>query len=191
MIAFLRGKILKKNKGFFILEAGDIGYKVYIGPSLYADNAVSDSLELYIHQHIREDSSGLFGFKSFEEMEMFELLLSISGVGPKSALGILSIASIEHIKESIASGDAGLLTKVSGIGRKTADRIILELKGKVESFVSGSLSDDAKGSRGDEIDALVALGYSAMQARQALNQLDSAILDSSERIRAALKFLAK
>ena len=145
---------------------------------------------------MREDALDLYGFKSLEELEMFELLLSISGIGPKSALGVLAIASAADVKEAIANGDPSLLIKVSGIGKKTAERVVLELREKVMAQTMGGRQETAgTGSgimaSGDEIDALMALGYSMVQAREALRGVDNSIKDSGERIKEALRGLGK
>jgi Holliday junction DNA helicase RuvA len=120
---------------------------------------------------------------------MFELLLSISGIGPKSALGVLSISNVNDLKEFIVQGDPSLLTKVSGIGRKTAERVVLELRDKLsdKGVVSEQETRQNLAASADEIDALMALGYSLTQAREALQQVDIKIKDSGERIREALK----
>ncbi len=192
MISYLKGKIINKGNGFVILEVNNIGYQVFVAPLLFADLNINQENELYIYQQVREDALNLYGFRNMEELEMFELLLSISGIGPKSALGVMSIASVADIKESIFRGDPGLLTKVSGIGRKTAERVVLELKEKIGKLVvdDGGISKSSLGSS-DEIDALMALGYSLSQARDALNGIDAKIKDSGERIRQALKILGK
>lgn len=190
MIAFLRGKILKKGENFIILDVNNVGYKIYISSAVFAEIETGEQLELFIYHYVREDNMSLYGFRSSGELEMFELLLSISGIGPKSALGVLSIASLDDIKQSISDGDAGLLTKVSGIGKKTAERIVLELREKI-SHIDGSKGVKHTHGGGDEIDALMALGYSMVQARDALSQVDSNIKDSGDRIRQALKKLGK
>lgn len=192
MISYLKGKIKHKGNGFVILEVNNIGYQVFISPLLYADLNFNQEVELYTYQYVREDALNLYGFKSREDLELFEMLLSISGIGPKSALGVMSIATTDDIKESISRGDSALLTKVSGIGRKTAERVVLELREKIGKLGVG----DAKLGGGylgssDEIDALMALGYSLSQAREALNNVDAKIKDSGERIRQALKKLGK
>jgi Holliday junction DNA helicase RuvA len=192
MISYLKGKIRNKGNGFVILEVNNIGYQIFISPLLYADLNLNQEIEFYTYQQVREDALNLYGFKNMEDLELFELLLSISGIGPKSALGVMSIATVADIKESIFRGDAGLLTKVSGIGRKTAERVVLELKEKIGKLVveKGELYANNLGSS-DEIDALMALGYSLSQAREALNGVDAKIKDSGERIRQALKMLGK
>lgn len=192
MISFLRGTILNKNKNYVIIEVAGIGYQVFISPPLYAELSLGQDVQVYTHQYIREDSLDLYGFKTLSELEMFELLLSITGVGPKSALGILSISKIDELKESIARGDSHLLTKVSGIGRKTAERIILELREKIADFIGYVPGEDSgSNASSDEIDALISLGYNMQQAREALRQVDPKIVKSGERIREALKKLSR
>lgn len=193
MISFLAGKILNKGQNYVIIKAGDIGYQIFVNQALYADLEINQDIEIYTHQYVREDALDLYGFRNIEELEMFELLLSISGIGPKSALGVLAIARVENIKESIASGDPSLLTKVSGIGRKTAERVVLELREKIGNLKveTGNLKSGAGSASGDEIDALMALGYSMTQARDALRAVDPKIKDSGERIKEALKMVGK
>lgn len=193
MISYLSGKILNKGNGFFIVQVNNIGYKIFVNSTMYADFNIGQDIEVYTHQHVREDALDLYGFRSMNELEMFELLLSISGIGPKSALGVLAISSIDDIKESVSRGDSGLLTKVSGIGRKTAERVVLELREKI-GHIAGArkLGSDFSGSAsGDEIDALMAFGYSMQQARDSLRQIDAKIIDSGERIREALKNMGR
>lgn len=192
MISYLKGKIKHQGNGFVILEVNNIGYQVFISPWLYADANFDQEIEFYTHQQVREDALNLYGFRSLAELELFELLLSVSGIGPRSALGVMSIATVVDIKESIGRGDPALLTKVSGIGRKTAERVVLELREKIGKL-SGGDGKSGKNNLGssDEIDALMALGYSLAQAREALNGVDEKIKDSGERIRQALKKLGK
>ncbi len=192
MISYLKGKIRNKGNGFVILEVNNVGYQIFVTPIFYVDMAMGQEVEFYTHQYVREDALNLYGFKSMAELELFELLLSISGIGPRSALGVMSIASAADIKESIGRGDPALLTKVSGIGRKTAERVVLELREKIGKLGGGDGKPGA-GNLGssDEIDALMTLGYSLQQAREALNVVDVKVKDSGERIRQALKKLGK
>jgi len=190
MLAYLKGIILKKGRGFVILETNSVGYQVFITAPMYADLNAGQKAELYIHHHIKEDAQDLYGFKDFNELEFFKLLISISGVGPKSALGVLAMSSVAEIKTSIAQGDPSMLNKVSGIGKKTAERIVLELKNKIDNLApaeQGLAEASNMNANSDEIDALISLGYSLQQAREALNNVDKKITDSSNRIRAALK----
>jgi Holliday junction DNA helicase RuvA len=192
MIAYLSGKIINKGQGFVIIKINDVGYKVYVNSAQFVELDIGQDFECYTYQHVREDALDLYGFNTIEELEMFELLLSISGIGPKSALGAISIANVTELKEYISQGDPSLLTKVSGIGTKTAERVVLELRDKVAHMTGADSAGVSKGSvGGDEIDALMALGYSMSQAREALKNVEAGIKDSGERIREALKKLGK
>ncbi len=191
MIAYIKGKIINIGPGYIIVQTGDVGYQVHVNQALYDELEVGAEIELYTHQYVREDALDLYGFRSLDELEMFELLLSISGIGPKSALGVLAITGIDQLKEAIAQGDSSLLTKVSGVGKKTAERVVLELREKVSRLLPAGAKSGGVRVSGDEIDALMALGYSLSQAREALKQVDSGVKDSGERIRQALKKLGK
>lgn len=181
MLSFLRGTILVKSMDYLLVDVHDLGYRVYVTKTCLSETKKNESIELFLYQHIREDSSDLFGFTTSDELELFEKLISVSGVGPRSGVAILSLAPADSIRQAIAQGDDGMLTKVSGIGGKTAQRIILELRGKLDHL--GNEGSD----RSEEIEALVSLGYSSNQAREALNRIDNSITDSAERIRHALK----
>ncbi len=190
MIAFLRGQVLAKNNNYIILLVDNIGYQIFVSESLSADLRSGQPAELYTHQYVREDALDLYGFKNLNDLSLFEMLLSVSGIGPKSALGVLSMANSDEVIQSIARGDSQLLTKVSGIGQKTAERIVLELKNKVVRL--GGDSDSAFGASGsDEIDALMALGYSLSEAREALRAISPSIIDSGARLKEALKNMRK
>ncbi len=191
MIAYLKGKIINKGQGYIILDVKDVGYQVFINPTMYTALEIGQEIEFYIHHHIREDAMDLYGFNTPEDLEMFKLLLSISGIGPKSALGVLAVSSVNEIRETIAQGDSSLLTKVSGIGKKTAERVVLELREKVAHLADSGNSQVSALAGSDEIDALMALGYSLQQAREALRKVDPKTKDSGQRIKEALKNLGK
>lgn len=189
MIALLEGKIELKTERFVILKTGGVGYKVFCGiNTLRKLPSAGDEAKLFVHLYPRENILDLYGFLSFEELEFFEMLISVSGIGPKAGLAILSIASLKEIKASIASGRVNLLTKVSGIGKKTAERVILELGSKI--LVSGRevsklMADD------EAVEALVGLGYQRRQAREALQQVSSETKGTVNRLKEALKILGK
>ena len=189
MISFLRGQVIHKANNYFILETANIGYQIFASENFLNNIKTGEEREVFTHHQIKEDASDLYGFNSVDDLELFEMLISVSGVGPKSALGVTNIATSDDIKDSIIRGDANLLTKVSGIGKKTAERLVLELKSKVVRLGGGKISTlNASISLGsDEIDALVSLGYSISEARDALNNIDSELRDSSLRVKAALK----
>jgi Holliday junction DNA helicase RuvA len=191
MIAYLCGQIINKTSSYVIVEVAGVGYQVFVGENFLNELKNGTEIELYTHHQVSEQASDLYGFKTLSDLELFELLLSVSGVGPKSALGVLSLASANDIKEAIIRGDADLLTKVAGIGKKTAERLVLELKGKVMRISSGAALEAMGLGSSDEIDALMSLGYSLSEARTALNSVASEVLDSGERVKAALKKMAK
>lgn len=192
MIAYIKGKIKFKGENFVVVENGGIGYQIFIPAEQLLKVELGDAVEYFTHHHVREDAVQLFGFSSLDELKMFELLISISGIGPKTGLGVLSVAKIGDIKSAIINQDASILKKVSGIGAKTAERIILELKNKVAGIVGvGEIkTKEEMGADADAIDALISLGYGREQARDALKQVDAG-LDIGERVKAALKLLAR
>lgn len=187
MIAFIKGKIIAKSPSYLIIAAANVGYKVYVNPAFYAEASLADELELFTYQHVREDSLDLYGFPKLSDLDLFEMLLSVSGVGPKSALNVMAMDDSENLKAAIMQGDSALLTKVSGIGRKTAERVVLELKEKIAKLEGPLGAQPSILAASDEIDALMALGYSLIQAREALSRVDKSITDSSKRVKQALK----
>lgn len=192
MIAYLKGRILAKTNNYLILETGCVGYQIFVGENFLSELKVGEEKEFYLHHRVREEVSDLYGFKNIDDLGLFELLLSVSGVGPKSALAVLSLTSPDDIKEAIIRGDASLLTKVSGIGKKTAERLVLELKNKVIRVSSGAtLTGSVANSLGDELDALMSLGYAMNESREALNKVEASITSTSGRVKAALKYLAR
>jgi len=191
MIFFLRGKIAIRNENFIIVEAGGIGYQVFVLPN-FEPNLELEEIKIYTHLYVREDILKLYGFLDLGELKLFELLISISGIGPKAAQGILSLASPENIKAAIAHGDASILTRVSGIGRKTAERVILELRNKVEvSEEDLGRSGQAVSSDSDVIEALIGLGYRPAQAQAALKDIPPEIESVEEKIKWVLKELGR
>jgi Holliday junction DNA helicase RuvA len=186
MIAYLKGTIKYKDESTIILLANNIGYKIAVVADILNNKKISDEIELFIHEHFREDADDLYGFNTIEELNFFEDLISVSGVGPKSAMNILSRYQTEDIKKSIIHGDTSLLTKVSGIGKKTADRIILELKNKISVVGGKGEYQPAMDLDDDAISALMSLGYHKSQAVQALSKIDKN-LSLEDKIKQALK----
>ena len=192
MIAHLTGSVIFAGDRYVIVETGGVGYKVRITTdALYSlQKGAEKKVSMWIHTIVREDALDLYGFQNQNELEFFEMLISVSGIGPKSALGILNVAPIDHLKEAIAMGDTAALTKVSGIGSKSAQKIILELRDKL----GGDMSDTGTTMLGDERDAiegLVALGYAERAARIALREISPDIKGSGARIKEALKGLGR
>lgn len=187
MIGYLEGDVRALRTTYCIVLAGGVGYKVFTTKEALTRLQAGASASFWTHLAVREDILDLYGFISEEELRFFTLLLSVSGIGPRSALGILDIATVENLRSAISSGNAGYLTSVSGIGKKTAEKIVLELRDKVGLGVEGSgaaLSGDV-----DTLDALRALGYSAQEAREALRKIPADIENGNERLREALRML--
>ncbi len=185
MIGSIRGKIILKTDKFLIIETGGVGYKMNVLPEVLSGmKKVGDGISLWTHTHVREDVLDLYGFTDRQELEFFEMLLNVSGIGPKSALAILGIASIETLRKAIKTSDTAYLTKVSGIGRKTAEKIIIELRDRIGEEKTGtSLQGEL-----DALEALKSLGYSQNEAREALKKVKGDI-DTNTKIREALKIL--
>lgn len=188
VIAELVGQVSRLSPTHLVINVGGVGYKVAVTPTTTEKATHSrDRLHLLIHTVVREDALDLYGFAAEEELELFELLISVSGIGPKTALGVVGGAPVEVIRDGIAEGDPSYLTKVGGIGKKLAERIVLELKGKVGNLrVTGA----QKGGAGDAVDALVSLGFAEADARTAVSRQDRD-LSTEEIVRQALKELGR
>lgn len=193
MIAYLRGNInhksaIPKKDNFVVIDVSGVGYKVYVLDRLINNLQSGQEIELFIYTQVAEAVLDLYGFTTNEELNFFEILISISGVGPKSALSILQKAKIEDLREAANMGNADILSKVSGIGPKTAQKIVTGLQDKIggiEITKTGAWSDQF----GEALEALVNLGYSTSQAREALSHITST--DTGDKIKEALKILGK
>ena len=190
MISYIEGKIIFRGEKFIVIKTGGVGFKVFVLPDL---NLEDNEIKLFTYLSVREDALVLYGFLDYKELELFELLISISGIGPKAGLGILSLTDTETIKVAIVKNDASVLTRVSGIGKKTAERVILELKNKISISDIGDLENKNKeiSEHSDAIDALISLGYSAGEAKNALSKISPEIKDIGERVRMALREMGK
>ena len=191
MISHLTGQIIHKSLNSVVLEVSGIGYKVSMPSETLSEITKSGnkSLSLWTYQAIREDSSELYGFLNRETLEFFELLITISGIGPKTALSVLNASSIENLQMAISSGETSYLTKISGIGRKLAEKIVFELKEKVGGG-KGELSGVMKGDA-DVLEALISLGYSEREAREAIKKLPKNVTGTSNRVKTVLKVLGR
>lgn len=187
MIGQLTGKISFSDSRYLVLDVGGVGYKVFVSTDTLSKVKGNESpLTFWTHLVVREDVLDLYGFLTKSELDFFELLISISGVGPRGALSILSLAPPETLKKAIASGNTAYLTQVSGIGRKIAEKIVLELRDKIGVIESegGNLDQEA-----EAIMAMEALGYSNREAREALRKVPAEIVDTGDKIKSALKNL--
>lgn len=190
MIGYLSGTVVSVNEKFMIIDTGGVGYKVFTTPNLLQQNTIGSVISLWIYTAVREDTLDLFGFDSESIQELFELLISISGIGPKSALGILSLADIGSLVYAIKNENIAYLTQVSGIGKKMAEKIILELKDKIEKLSLQHEHVEADHLR-DVVDALLAMGYHERSIRETLRGIDTEHTDTSRIIRESLLILSK
>lgn len=188
MIASLRGQVVEKGAAYIILDVGGVGYKVFVIKRIVEEATTGQELQILTHQHVREDILDLYGFETIDELELFAMLLSISGVGPRSAISVLDVATIDDLKAAISADNPALLKQVAGIGPKLAERITLELKNKLAGSV-GTVKRLEKDI--DVVEGLLGLGYSRSQATEAVKDIPNEITDSSERMKVALKKLAK
>lgn len=191
MIYQLEGVLKEERGGFIIVGVGGVGYKVFVNERTKKGLSPEGTpLVLFCHHRVSETDASLYGFISEKELEFFELLLSVSGIGPKSALSILDVADITHLAATIQEGRPDLLMQASGIGRRTAERTIIELKDKVTAeFAEGTvkrMEGDA-----DVIEALIHLGYRKDEARAALSKVEGTIVGIDARLKATLKLLQK
>lgn len=189
MITHLKGTIIDKEERSAVVDVHGLGYKVFSTAHTIEGLREGGEISLWTHLAVREDAHTLYGFLDKEELYFFELLISsVSGIGPKTALGILNVSSVKAIRTAVSTNDISHLTKVSGIGKKVAEKIVLELKGKFAAEDSSpvSLRDEV-----DALEALKALGYGHREAREALKDVDPSISDTGERVKKALKMLGK
>ena len=188
MISYLKGIIILKKDKFVIIETNNVGYKVFVSrKTLSILPQINDEVRLFCFQNVKEDALDLYGFLTYDELEFFETLMDIRGIGPKAALEIASLGSLEKIKDRILKQDERIFAGIPGIGAKKAMTIILELTGKIKllnSLTSKSSTDPAE-------DALIQLGFPKQQAREALEKVDPKVKDAEDRVKLALKSLGK
>lgn len=189
MIASLSGTVRHKDLNLLIVDVGGVGYRVSVPSDVSLEATPSQPIFLWIHTVVREDALDLYGFLERETLELFTLLITISGIGPKTALGILNVASPATLRQAVGSGDTSYLTRVSGIGKKNAEKIVLELKDKLK-YTEEDRGVDAR-HEGDALEALISLGYSERDAREALKKVSKDVVGASERVKAALKILSQ
>lgn len=185
MLATLYGTVTEIHEDFFILEINGLGYRLRAHTRTLSAAPAGQKLKVYVHEHIREDAYDLFAFLSMEEMVLFKKMLDVSGVGPKVALAVCGSADLEDLHRKLVQGDVDWLVSIPGLGKKTAQKIVLELKGRLVEVGAKSETDR------ETIAALTGLGYTAFQAREATKQIPDEIQDSGERVRTALKYLSK
>jgi Holliday junction DNA helicase RuvA len=190
MIVTLVGKITEKTTDMVVLECSGVGYGLFVSFEDFGALETDTKIRLYIYEHIRENAHDLFGFRSLETKALFEQLLSVNGVGPKMALAILSIANSQQVRQAIASGDTKFISQAVGVGKRVAERVVVDLKDKVGLVAgedaTGFLNTPVGNFNDEALQGLVALGYSVQDAAEALKNVDKN-LSTEERIREALK----
>ncbi|MEK7507997.1 MAG: Holliday junction branch migration protein RuvA [Patescibacteria group bacterium] len=191
MIYTIEGKLTHRGENFVVLETGGLGMRIFThARSMHAIPASGSVIKFFCHLHVRENALELYGFASQKELDLFESLISVSGVGPKSAIAILGIDKLENILAAIKENRPDLLRRASGIGGKTADRIVLELKNKVTSEKSESVVGKME-TDSDLVETLVGLGYRREQAKAALAKVDEKVVGLEGRLKAVFKVLGK
>jgi Holliday junction DNA helicase RuvA len=186
MISYLKGKILLKRAGSLILETGGVGYKVFVGEAMLSQVKEGQERELFCYLYLREDRMELYGFSNPETLRFFEVLNTISGIGPKAALALSSLGSIDEFKKAIEQKNERFFSTTKGIGKKKIQKIIVELTGKLDDI------ETPKSAKPDDaLDSLVALGFSKSDARQALSHVSPEITQTEQRIKEALKFFGR
>lgn len=185
MIFSLKGKVTYKGNDFLVLEVGDIGYRIFVNQNLLKKTKLDEIFKIFTYLYHREEREEFYGFENLEELIFFEKLLPISGVGPKIAKAILSLGKISEIKKAIQEGNVSFLTKVSGVGKKTAERVIVDFQGKIEEALKPKTSDKKL------VAALSKLGYQKDEIKEIISQIPPEIEETGERLKYALKILGK
>lgn len=201
MISYIKGPLVEIEGDIIVVEAGCVGYNIRVPLSLLEKLPdIGSEVHIYTYLQVREDAMSLYGFLNRQDLKMFRLLLGVTGIGPKGALGLLSVMSPDDLRLAIISGDAKAISKAPGIGSKTAQRLILDLKDRIPaeqivSMIEKKSEEHGTGGGGavgkEAVDALVALGYSAMEATKAVRQVE--ILDGmtvEQVLKASLKYMA-
>ncbi len=192
MIGYIEGKVIAKDdRGVIILTKSGVGYQVAVSRSSLENTEMDFDCAFWIHTVVREDALDLFGFQNEDELKFFKMLTTISGIGPRSALNIMSLADLKTIVHAIANRDSGYLTKVSGIGKKNAEKIVLELSDKLDAFLFEEHHTNSTSKETEAIEALEALGYNVRVTRDIVRNIGRDFDKTEDIIRAALQQLGK
>ncbi len=187
MIARISGVLIEKEDKALIIDVHGVGYRVFVASALREKAVIGSETTLFIYDHRTDSDQVLFGFEMVSEREYFELLLCVPSIGPKTAMGILDAAPASILSQAVYTGDVALLTSMPGVGKRTAERIIVELKGKIGELTSPLSIAIARPVHQETVDALVAIGYTLVQARLAVGKLPQDIASVQEGVKAALK----
>lgn len=189
MIAHVQGNVVEKFAGSVIIDVGGVGYEVSVALGDFESLTLEDEVKLYTYHHVREQAEELFGFSSLAAKKLFELLISVQGIGPKAALAILSLGNAETVRNAIANSDSAFISKASGVGKKSAERVVVDLADKVglpTYFTSSAAVQTELNTNDEALEALMALGYTLADASKALEGIDTK-LSTSIRVKEALK----
>jgi len=190
MISYLEGDIELLKPGFTVLKVGGVGYKVFVTPEFAEKLHENTFAKMYIYTQTREDLTALYGFATYEELEFYELLISVSGIGPKAGMNIIAAASVDKIRASIVNQDPTLLSSVSGVGKKTAEKVVIELKNKVGA--TGSIFDQGNNEKTEDVyEALLGLGFKPMEAREAISHMPEDCVTPESKLKYCLASLNK
>jgi Holliday junction DNA helicase RuvA len=191
MIAHISGRIAEKFAGSVIVDAAGVGYEIIVPLGEYDHAVLGEDIKFYTYHHIREQGQELFGFSSLAAKKLFELLITVQGIGPKAGISVMSLGEAEMVRNAIANEDSKFIQKAAGVGKKSAERVIVDLKDKVglalsRQMADGSAQTSLAGQVDEALEALMALGYSLNDATKALESVPTN-LSTSERVTAALK----
>lgn len=189
MIGSIRGKVILKDGNYLLVETGGVGYRVLVSSKVLSEN--KNEVMLYTYTHVREDALDLFGFSEIADLKLFELLISVSGVGPKTGMSIFSFADRNGVVEAILKGDVEFFTQVPRLGKKNAQKIIIELKNKLGDDSILDLSGTDSEENAEIILALKAFGFSTKEAGDALKNIDKEAKTMEEKVKLSLKYLGK
>lgn len=192
MIGYLRGVVAFRDDPFLLIDVSGVGYRVIVSRSVLSKlNGVGEKVAVFTYTHVREEALELYGFATQDDLRLFEMLLSVSGIGPKTALGIFTIGEARDIQKAITDGDVDFFTTVPRLGRKNGQKIIIELKGKLGSIAELDLTDKDVLENKDVLSALRAFGFSSREASEAVRAIRGQGQTTEERVRLALRYLGK
>ncbi len=191
MIHFLKGRIIERNDGYIVVGVGGIGFKVLTNERTASGAPEGEEVTVLTHLYVREDRLELYGFLDESSVKLFELLISVSGIGPRSALAILDIDSSENIVAAIAGKRPDILTRASGVGQKTAERVVLELQNRIKAPGGAKRMTEAMDVNAEVEEALVGLGYSRTEVRRTTPEIAPEFKTLEDRLRQALKILGR
>jgi Holliday junction DNA helicase RuvA len=191
MIGSLDGKVELRDGATLLVNVNGVGYKISVTSEVLEKTKAGESIKVYTYTYVKEDALELFGFYSFEDLKLFEKIIAISGIGPKTALNIFSVGTREGIVEAIIKGDVDFFTSVPRLGRKNAQKLIIELKSKLGSLEELDLSETSDGESGEVVTALKSFGFTTKEAQEALRAVGKDAETTEKKIMLALKYLGK